>query len=56
MALSGKDDDISRLTVMDRVGDRLFTIRDLYIFSICFCHSDLDIIDDGLWILISRII
>ena len=55
MALSGKDDDISRLTMMDRVAIASYDPGSLHIFHL-FCHSDLNIIDDGLWILISRII
>ena len=42
--------------MMDRIGDGFFSVRNLYIFSIGFCHTNLDIIDDRLWFFITWII
>ena len=56
MSFSCEDNDISRFSMMDRIGNSLLTVRDLYIFTIGFRHSDLDIIDDGLRIFITWII
>ena len=56
MSLSGKDNDIARLSMMDRIGDRFLTVTDLYVFAVCFGNSCLDVVDDCLWLLESRVV
>ena len=56
MSFSCQNDHISRLSVFDRVADRLFPITDLDIFSIGLSDSLFDVVDDRLRILEPRIV
>ena len=56
MSLAGKDNDVAWLSMMDRIGDRLLTVTDFYIFALCFGNSCLDVVDDRLRLLESRVV
>ena len=51
MSFSGKNDDITLLTVVDRPGDRLFPIRYLDVFTIRFFDAGSDVRNNVQWFL-----
>ena len=51
MSFSGKNDDITLLTVVDRPGDRLFPIRYLDVFTIRFFDAGPDVRNNVQWFL-----
>ena len=56
MSLTGQNNNISRFSVVDRIGDRFLTVYDLHIFTVSPGHSCFYIINNSLGLLIPWVI
>ena len=56
MPFSCKDNDISRLSVVDGIGNGFFSVNDLYVFAFRPADAGLNVVNDRLGLLISWII